>query len=75
MKLWNYIYDFLINHIFVSGGENSNIMLDVGNGQQLELYKWLATTSTIIVLVLMVVFLFLVVRWCFRLTSGLLQGK
>lgn len=75
MKLWNYIYDFLINHIFVSGGENANILLDVGNGQQLELYKWLATTTTIIVLVLMVAFLFLVVRWCFRLTSGLLQMK
>lgn len=75
MKLWNYIYDFLITHIFVSGGENSNIMLDIGNNQQLELYKWLATSTTIIVLVLFVVFLFLVVRWCFRLTAGLFQGK
>ena len=35
---------------------------------------WLSTTSTIIVLVLMCVFLFLVVRYLFRLTSGLIRG-
>lgn len=75
MKLWNYIYDFLINHIFVGGGDNATIMLDIGNNQQLELYKWLATTTTIIVLGLIVFALFLLVRWCFRLTSGLMQIK
>lgn len=35
---------------------------------------WLSTTSTIIVLALMCVFLFLCVRYLFRLTSGLLMG-
>lgn len=36
---------------------------------------WLSTTSTIIVLVLMCVFLFLVVRYLFRLTSGLIRVR
>ena len=36
---------------------------------------WLSTTSTIILLVLMCIFLFLCVRYLFRLTSGLLMGR
>ena len=36
---------------------------------------WLSTTATIITLIGLCFFLFLVLRWCFRLTSGLLQGK
>lgn len=43
-------------------------------GGFISLGDWLSTTSTIIVLVLMCAFLFLVVRYLFRLTSGLIRG-
>lgn len=51
------------NELNIKIGENS-----------LSLGDWLSTTSTIIVLVLMCAFLFLVVRYLFRLTSGLIRG-
>lgn len=51
--------------------------LDRGNGEIVGygLGDWLSTTSTIIVLILLCVFLFLVVRYLFRLTSGLIRGR
>ena len=36
---------------------------------------WLSTTSTIIVLIALCFFFFLMVRWLFRLTAGLIQGR
>lgn len=36
---------------------------------------WLSTTSTIIVLIALCFFFFLMVRWLFRLTSGLIHGR
>ena len=36
---------------------------------------WLSTTFTIITLIAICFFLFLVVRWLFRLTAGLIQGR
>lgn len=75
MKLWNYIYQFLNEHIFVANGENANLVVNVGNDQTLTIATWLCTITTIICLVLIVVFLVLFIRWLFRLTSGLIQGK
>ena len=53
--------------------QTNNLMLKIGD-YSLSLGDWLSTTSTIIVLVLMCAFLFLVVRYLFRLTSGLIRG-
>lgn len=52
-------------------------MVDGGNDTIYEymcLGDWLSTTSTIIVLIAICVALFLVVRYLFRLTSGLIRG-
>lgn len=46
-----------------------------GTASYIAIGDWLSTTSTIIVLCAMCFFLFLVVRWLFRLTSGLLSGR
>ena len=54
--------------------KSNNLMLKIGENS-LSLGDWLSTTSTIIVLVLMCAFLFLVVRYLFRLTSGLIRGR
>ena len=54
--------------------KSNNLMLKIGENS-LSLGDWLSTTSTIIVLVLMCAFLFLVVRYLFRLTSGLTRGR
>ena len=53
--------------------KSNNLMLKIGENS-LSLGDWLSTTSTIIVLILMCAFLFLVVRYLFRLTSGLIRG-
>lgn len=53
-----------------------NIGSKVGDSDiWLSMADWLSTTATIIVLCAMCFFLFLVVRWLFRLTSGLLSGR
>lgn len=49
--------------------ENYMIMDNISLGD------WLSTTATILVLCAMCFFLFLVVRWLFRLTAGLIQGR
>lgn len=41
----------------------------------ISLGDWLSTTSTIIVLIALCFFFFLMVRWLFRLTAGLIQGR
>ena len=85
--LWDIIRDWFVQHIW--GGMNSNgehfsnfvssdydtelLTFQIGNFK-LSMGDWLSTTSTIIVLVLMCAFLFLVVRYLFRLTSGLIRG-
>ena len=60
-------YDFFIKLNGFSHVSDSNI-------DYISFGDWLSTTSTIIVLVLMCAFLFLVVRYLFRLTSGLIRG-
>lgn len=40
-----------------------------------SLGDWLSTTMTIITLIALSFFLFLVVRWLFKLTAGLFQGR
>lgn len=63
----------------IIGSNNNSIMksntfiFTIGD-YKLSMGDWLSTTSTIIVLVLMCAFLFLVVRYLFRLTSGLIRG-
>ena len=41
----------------------------------ITLGDWLSTISTIIVLIALCFFFFLMVRWLFRLTAGLIQGR
>lgn len=55
----------------------SNIYED-NSGSQTVFYSigdWLSTTMTIITLIALAFFLFLVVRWLFKLTAGLFQGR
>ena len=52
--------------------KSNNLLLKIGENSSSR-GDWLSTTSTIIVLVLMCAFLFLVVRDLFRLTSGLIR--
>lgn len=66
---------FTTNLIFNISQVNENgSSVVIGDGY-LTLADWLSTTATIIVLCAMCFFLFLVVRWLFRLTSGLLSGR
>lgn len=60
--------------IFINIGPVHNGGFDVIN-TSLSLGDWLSTTSTIIVLVAMCLFLFAVVRYLFRLTAGLIRGR
>ena len=48
---------------------------DGGDYILMNLGDWLSTTSTIIVLILMCIFLYVFIRWAFRLTAGLFQGR
>lgn len=66
-------YDYPIvngNDYFVSisgySGLNDSVVLGI------SFSDWLSTTATIITLCLLVAFLFLVVRWLFKLVSGLI---
>ena len=47
---------------------------NIGN-YQISIADWLSTTATIITLVAMVVFFYLIIRYLFRLTSGLIRGR
>lgn len=78
--VWDYIRDFFVLHIFggtlsdntlvsVSGG---SITFDIGNNQSMLMGDWLSTTATIITLALLVAFLFLCVRYLFKVVAGLI---
>lgn len=81
-------YRFPIGHTY--SADNGFIMLDTAYTYlPIKLYSddwetfidnisigdWLSTMSTIIVLIALCFFFFLMVRWLFRLTSGLIQGR
>ena len=44
-------------------------------GQTISLGDWLSTTATIITLIALVVFFYFIIRYLFRLTSGLIRGR
>lgn len=48
---------------------------DILNARYMNIGDWLSTTSTIIVLVALVIFFFFIIRYLFRLTSGLIRGR
>lgn len=69
--LFDIIYDYFAN-LFLSSylnGYSIEIM-----GQNTTLVKWLALSCTFIIMGLLITFMILVVRWCFRLTAGLFKG-
>lgn len=90
MTLWNIIRDWFVVNIWggfdsAQVYHSDNIVGEVFDttsykvleydGDTLSLADWLSTTSTIIVLVILCIIFGLMVRWLFRLTSGLLQGR
>lgn len=87
LSLWNIVRDFFVQYIFggydsegtmhnacLIGGTNNatDMQLTIGN-LTLSLSDWLASTLTIITMLALCVFLYLVVRWVFRLVSGLIR--
>lgn len=64
-----YAYDlsFKLNNSYVQYFNDADLYISIGD--------WLSTTFTIITLIALCFFLFLVVRWLFRLTAGLIQGR
>lgn len=63
-------YQFLkISDMMIYSGEDSVINIP----QYISLGDWLSTTFTIITLVLLVIFLYIFVKWIFKLFSGLLK--
>lgn len=89
MSLWTLIRDFFVSHFFGGyTSDGTSYIMPIGqyfNTQQVIVYKdlsgnvslslgeWLSTTFTIITLVLIVFFLYLSVKWIFKLFSGLLK--
>lgn len=65
--IYNYFYD-LFNSQNISA-YSTEIM-----GVSTSLPTWLATTTTLIIMGLLIVFMVLIVRWCFRITAGLFRG-
>ena len=53
--------------------DTQSLTFQIGN-INISLGDWLSTTSTIIVLALMCLFFYLMIRYMFRLTSGLIRG-
>lgn len=88
MALWDIIRDFFVSTIF--GGTSSNgttynmtignstntssLVFDI-NGLNINIGDWLSTTSTIFILILLCIGIGLVVRWLFKLTSGLFLAR
>lgn len=69
--LYDIIYDYfygLFNSTNISGYHTTIMSVDT------TLAQWLGHTTTIIVMALLITFMFLVVRWCFRVFSGLFKG-
>lgn len=85
----NTYYQAPIGRIYATGGNNifnadlnSIKALDVGFDNRflpvtayMGLGDWLSTISTIIVLIGLVVFFYFIIRYLFRLTSGLIRGR
>ena len=88
MTLWNIIRDWFVVHVWggvdssntlyntnmINGTSNtSDNLFTIGN-LNISVGDWLSTTCTILVLGAMCLFLFIVVRYLFRLCSGLIRG-
>ena len=67
--MYDIIYQFIYTHLF-----NSTALASTSTqvlGLSMSMNEWLAHTTTIICIGLIVAFLVLFVRWIFRLVSGL----
>lgn len=68
---------------FMVAQSNNYYFMDKHNGDSwflvgshyINFGDWASTTSTIIVMIALCFFFFLMVRWLFRLTAGLIQGR
>lgn len=67
-------YQFSSFDLYVPIGHSLNADQDAFI-DYLSFGDWLSTTFTIITLIALCFFLFLVVRWLFRLTAGLISGR
>lgn len=53
---------------------NTDLHFEIG-GISISLADWLSTTATICVMVLICVFLYMILRYAFRLTAGLMSMR
>lgn len=74
MTLFDYIFQWFSNYVFNTNGFADDILADVTfpiGGTNMTLSSWLSATATIITLCFLVAFLFLCVRWLFKVVAGL----
>lgn len=69
--LFDIIYDYFYS---LFNSQNINAYSIEIMGVATTLPKWLATSTTFIIMAMLIVFMVLVVRWCFRITAGLFRG-
>lgn len=73
-NLYDLIYNFFETNIFTSQNQTINdVVFSIGgNSTPLTMLNWLNHTMTIITLLLLVFFLYIFVKWIFKLFAGLL---
>ena len=72
MTLYEIIYSWFVTYVF-DVGTYSDYEFTIGN-DTIEMSAWLSATCTIAVLIALSLFLFLAVKWLFRLFAGLIGG-
>ena len=89
MSLWDLIRDFFVVNIFGGSDSSGTthyfkvnaynttgqlqVYEDMSGNVHLSLSDWLSTTFTMITLILLVIFLYIFVKWIFKLFAGLLH--
>lgn len=70
-SLYDIIYNWFASYVFATA--NTLPAYTIG-GTEVTQVQWLSHTATIVVLVFLCLFLFLAVKWLFRLFAGLIGG-
>lgn len=71
--MYDIFYDFISTYLFNSTDLSSASTQVLG--MSMSMNEWLSHTTTIVCIGLIVMFLVLLVRWLFRLVSGLFMLK
>lgn len=71
MTIYGIIIDWLQNYIFTS--DMVSVSFEIGNAT-LSMRDWLCHTSAITILILGIVVLMLMVKWCFKVGAGFFLG-